>query len=62
MPSLKAIRRRITSVKNTQKITKAMKLVAAARLRKAQQRAQDLLQRLGPGEQEALTQLAAEAP
>lgn len=42
MPSLKAIRRRITSVKNTQKITKAMKLVAAARLRKAQQRAQDL--------------------
>jgi F-type H+-transporting ATPase subunit gamma len=42
MPSLKAIRRRITSVKNTQKITKAMKLVAAARLRKAQQRAQEL--------------------
>jgi F-type H+-transporting ATPase subunit gamma len=42
LPSLKAIRRRIASVKNTQKITKAMKLVAAARLRKAQQRAQDL--------------------
>ncbi len=42
MPSLKSIRRRIVSVKNTQKITKAMKLVAAARLRKAQQRAQDL--------------------
>lgn len=36
MPSLKAIRTRIASVKNTQKITKAMKLVAAARLRKAQ--------------------------
>ena len=36
MPSLKAIRIRIASVKNTQKITKAMKLVAAARLRKAQ--------------------------
>src|SRR4029077_14437254 len=36
MPSLKAIRNRIASVKNTQKITKAMKLVAAARLRKAQ--------------------------
>ncbi len=35
MPSLKAIRTRIASVKNTQKITKAMKLVAAARLRKA---------------------------
>ena len=36
MPSLKAIRRRIQSVKNTQKITKAMKAIAAARLRKAQ--------------------------
>jgi F-type H+-transporting ATPase subunit gamma len=35
MPSLKAIRTRIASVKNTQKITKALKLVAAARLRKA---------------------------
>src|SRR5689334_7508640 len=37
MPSLKAIRRRIASVKSTQKITKAMKLVAAARLRRATQ-------------------------
>jgi len=37
MPSLKDIRRRIGSVKNTQKITRAMKLVAAARLRKAQE-------------------------
>jgi len=36
MPSLKAIRKRITSVKNTQKITRAMKLVAAAKLRRAQ--------------------------
>ncbi|MBW2731968.1 MAG: ATP synthase F1 subunit gamma [Deltaproteobacteria bacterium] len=36
MPSLKDIRRRITSVKNTQKITRAMKLVAAAKLRRAQ--------------------------
>ena len=36
MPSLKAIRTRIASVKNTQKITKAMKLVSAARLRRAQ--------------------------
>ena len=36
MPSLKDIRRRISSVKNTQKITKAMKLVAAAKLRRAQ--------------------------
>ena len=32
MPSLKDIRRRIISVKNTQKITRAMKLVAAAKL------------------------------
>src|SRR5688572_27940431 len=37
MPSLKAIRKRIGSVKNTQKITRAMKLVAAARLRRAQE-------------------------
>jgi F-type H+-transporting ATPase subunit gamma len=36
MPSLKKIRTRIASVKNTQKITRAMKLVAAARLRRAQ--------------------------
>ncbi len=40
MPSLKAIRRRIGSVKNTQKITKAMKLVSAAKLRRAQQAAE----------------------
>jgi F-type H+-transporting ATPase subunit gamma len=37
MPSLKHIRRRIGSVKNTQKITRAMKMVAAAKLRKAQE-------------------------
>jgi F-type H+-transporting ATPase subunit gamma len=37
MASLKAIRKRISSVKNTQKITRAMKLVAAARLRRAQE-------------------------
>ncbi len=36
MPSLKAVRRRIASVKSTQKITRAMKLVAAAKLRRAQ--------------------------
>ena len=36
MPSLKAIRTRIASVKSTQKITRAMKLVSAARLRRAQ--------------------------
>ena len=36
MPSLKAIRKRIGSVKSTQQITKAMKMVAAAKLRRAQ--------------------------
>ncbi len=36
MPSLKDIRRRIRSVSNTRQITKAMKMIAAARLRKAQ--------------------------
>ena len=36
MPNLKEIKRRIQSVKNTQQITKAMKLVAASKLRKAQ--------------------------
>jgi len=36
MANLKQIRRRITSVKGTQKITKAMKMVAASKLRKAQ--------------------------
>ena len=36
MPSLKSIRKRIASVKNTQKITKAMKMVATAKLRRAQ--------------------------
>jgi F-type H+-transporting ATPase subunit gamma len=35
--NLKAIRKRITSVKNTRKITRAMKLVAAAKLRRAQE-------------------------
>src|SRR6187200_88235 len=38
MPSLKAIRKRIISVKATQKITRAMKMVAGARLNRAQQR------------------------
>jgi F-type H+-transporting ATPase subunit gamma len=36
VPSLKAIRKRIGSVKSTRKITRAMKLVAAAKLRRAQ--------------------------
>lgn len=38
MATLRTIRRRISSVKSTQQITKAMKMVAAARLRKAQDR------------------------
>lgn len=41
MASLKFLRNRITSVKSTQKITKAMKMVAAAKLRKAQQNAEN---------------------
>jgi len=40
MATLKEIRKRIHSVKNTQKITKAMKMVAAAKLRRAQQAVQ----------------------
>ena len=39
MPSLKDIKNRIGSVKSTQKITSAMKMVAAAKLRKAQEQA-----------------------
>jgi F-type H+-transporting ATPase subunit gamma len=38
MPSLQSLRRKIGSIKNTQKITKAMKMVAAAKLRRAQER------------------------
>src|ERR1700728_3982715 len=39
MPSLIDIRRRVRSVRNTQKITKAMKMISAAKLRRAQDRA-----------------------
>jgi F-type H+-transporting ATPase subunit gamma len=42
VPSLKAIRTRIGTVKSTQKITRAMKMVAGARLNRAQQRIQQL--------------------
>lgn len=38
MPSLQSIKRRITSSKNTSQITKAMKMVAASKLRRAQDR------------------------
>jgi F-type H+-transporting ATPase subunit gamma len=40
MPSLKELRNRIGSVKQTQKITSAMKLVAASKLRRAQEQAE----------------------
>ena len=40
MPSLKALKNRIASVKNTRKITKAMQMVAAAKLRRAQEAAE----------------------
>ena len=40
MPSLKDLRNRIASVKATQKITKAMQMVAAAKLRRAQSAAE----------------------
>jgi F-type H+-transporting ATPase subunit gamma len=42
MASLQDLRRRISSVKNTRKITKALELVAGARLRRAQQRSEEL--------------------
>jgi F-type H+-transporting ATPase subunit gamma len=60
MPSLKAIRKRIASVKNTKKITAAMKLVAGARLRRAQEAiiaARPYAQRM----QEVIGELAARA-
>jgi F-type H+-transporting ATPase subunit gamma len=40
MPSLKALKNRISSVKSTRKITKAMQMVAAAKLRRAQDAAE----------------------
>ncbi|MFP4661375.1 MAG: ATP synthase F1 subunit gamma [Halanaerobiales bacterium] len=41
MESMRDIKRRINSVKNTQKITKAMKMVAAAKLKRAQDKAEE---------------------
>ena len=40
MPNLKDLKNRIESVKSTRKITKAMQMVAAAKLRKAQEAAE----------------------
>jgi F-type H+-transporting ATPase subunit gamma len=60
MPSLKAVRTRIASVKSTQKITRAMKLVAAAKLR----RSQDAIMAARPYAQslaEAVAEVAARA-
>ncbi|TNF23596.1 MAG: ATP synthase F1 subunit gamma [Deltaproteobacteria bacterium] len=60
MANLKAIRNRIGTVKNTQQITKAMKMVAAARLRKAQQ----AIERMRPyayRTRDIIAQLAARA-
>ncbi|MEZ4287307.1 MAG: ATP synthase F1 subunit gamma [Polyangiales bacterium] len=54
MASLKDIRKRIGSVKSTQKITRAMKLVAGARLRKAQEN----IERLRPYALETLKVLS----
>jgi F-type H+-transporting ATPase subunit gamma len=63
MPSLKAIRKRISSVKNTQKITKAMKMVSAAKLRRAQESVQAIrpyARRLGEIAHDLAERLAAE--
>lgn len=56
MAGLKEIRRRITSVKNTKQITRAMKLVSAAKLRRAQEAAVN-----GRAFSESLEQLLAES-
>ncbi len=65
MPNLKDIRKRISSVKNTQKITRAMKLVSAAKLRRAQQ-AVEALRPYSEKQRELLaslvTQLEGSAP
>ena len=61
MATLRDIRRRITSVKSTQQITRAMKLVAAAKLRRAQERileARPYSYKMG----EVLADLALRAP
>src|SRR5580692_7813639 len=56
MPSTRDIRRRIKSVKNTAQITKAMQMVAAAKMRKAQQAAL-----VGRPYAELMNQILAEA-
>jgi F-type H+-transporting ATPase subunit gamma len=61
MPSLKSIRKRISSVKSTQKITRAMKMVAGARLNRAQQRILEL-RPYAVKTQEVLAEITREAP
>ena len=56
MPSTRDIRRRIKSVKNTAQITKAMQMVAAAKMRRAQQAAL-----VGRPYAELMNQILAEA-
>ena len=58
MASLRDIRKRIKSVKNTQKITKAMKMVAAAKLRRAQDAA-DAAQHYADGYRQLVQRLTA---
>src|ERR1041384_3764645 len=60
MANLLDIRRRIKSVKNTQQITKAMKMVSAARLKRAQERAVSA-RPFAVKMAEALTDLASQA-
>src|SRR5688572_7291990 len=61
MPSLIDIRRRIRSVKSTQQITKAMKMVSAAKLRRAQERVLSSRPYAGMLRQ-VLSEVAAAAP
>jgi F-type H+-transporting ATPase subunit gamma len=76
MPSLIDLRRRIRSVKNTQQITKAMKVVSAAKLRRAQDRVlaarpyaqsirrmlANVIQAVGEGNQDEGLEFLAERP
>jgi len=61
MPSLKDLKNRIKSVKSTQKITKAMKMVAAAKLRRAKERA-EAARPYAQKMTEILTQVASNIP
>src|ERR1700742_52914 len=61
MPSLKDLKLRINNTKNTQKITSAMKMVAAAKLRRAQEQA-EAARPYAERMQRVLGRLAAPAP